>query len=124
MEAGELGLTRGACLDASRLELDAVAGLLWISWCVVGRAGFFHVLFFRFFFLLERTRPAASMRPPLASFSSLLLMRPFFAFRAKKPLHTGVRTGCHYLISPSVCVCLMYVCLYFCMDARNISGLY
>ena len=33
-------------------------------------------------------------------------MRPFFAFRAKKPLHTGVRTGCHYLISLSVCVCV------------------
>ena len=29
-------------------------------------------------------------------------MRPFFAFRAKKPLQTGVRTGCHYLISLSV----------------------
>ena len=45
-------------------------------------------------------------------FLFLFLMRPFFAFRTKKPLHTGVRTGCHYLISlsvrlsvyPSVCV--------------------
>ena len=27
-----------------------------------------------------------------------------FAFRAKKPLHAGVRTGCHHSISPSVCV--------------------
>ena len=36
-------------------------------------------------------------------------MRPFFAFRAKKPLHTGVRTGCHYLISLSVCVCATFV---------------
>ena len=31
-------------------------------------------------------------------------MRPFFAVRAKKPLHTGVRTGCHHLIS-LVCLC-------------------
>ena len=35
---------------------------------------------------------------------SLLVMRPFFALRQKKPLHTGVRTGCHYLIFLSVCV--------------------
>ena len=35
-------------------------------------------------------------------------MRSFSAFRAKKPLHTGVRTGCHYLVSLSVCV---HVCV-------------
>ena len=27
----------------------------------------------------------------------------------KKPLHTGVRTGCHYLISLSVCQCVTFV---------------
>ena len=32
-------------------------------------------------------------------------MRPFFALR-KKPLHTGVRTGCHYLIGLRVCQCV------------------
>ena len=26
--------------------------------------------------------------------------------QAKEPLHTGVRTGCHYLISLSVCTCV------------------
>ena len=52
MEAGEYGLTRGAYFVACRLELDAVAGLLWISWCVVGRAGFFHVFIFSFFFFV------------------------------------------------------------------------
>ena len=44
-------------------------------------------------------------------FLFLFLMRPFFAFRTKKPLHTGVRTGCHYLISLSVRLsvyCLLY----------------
>ena len=43
-----------------------------------------------------------------------IIMRLFSAHGAKKPLHTGVRTGCHYLISlyaclsvcPSVCLCL------------------
>ena len=40
MEAGEYGLTRGTCCVARSLELVAVAGLLWISWCVLGGAGF------------------------------------------------------------------------------------
>ena len=33
-------------------------------------------------------------------------MRPFFAFRTKTPLHTGMRTGCHYLS----CLCVLSVC--------------
>ena len=45
MEAGEYGLTRGTCFLACGLELDAVAGLLWISWCVLGGADFFSVFF-------------------------------------------------------------------------------
>ena len=45
METCEDGLTRKGCFVASRLEVVAVAGLLWISWCVwVGR-------FFRFCFI-------------------------------------------------------------------------
>ena len=40
MEAGEYGLTRGTCFVARRLEVVAVAGLLWISWCVLGGAEF------------------------------------------------------------------------------------
>ena len=38
-----------------------------------------------------------------------MLTRPFIAFRAKKPLHTGVRTGCHYLIS--LCNIRRFYCL-------------
>ena len=64
MEAGEYGLMHGTCFVACRLELDAVAGLLWISWCVLSGADFFPVFFFSIFFFLERTRPAASMRSP------------------------------------------------------------
>ena len=56
MEAGECGLTLGMCFVARRLEVVAVAGLPWISWCVVGAAGF------RFFFcrvcFFERTHTA------------------------------------------------------------------
>ena len=58
MEAGEYGLTRGTCFVARRVEVVAVAGLLWIWWCVLGAAGYISC----FFFFLERTRPAASMR--------------------------------------------------------------
>ena len=91
MEAGEYGLTRGTCFLACRLELDAVAGLLWISWCVLGGADFSVFFFFSIFFFFERTRPAASMRPPCLIYLST---------------STGVRTGCHYLISLSVCACV------------------
>ena len=34
MEAGEYGLTRGTCFVTRRLEVVAVAGLLWILWLV------------------------------------------------------------------------------------------
>ena len=40
MEAGEYGLTRGTRFVARRLEVVAVAGLLWVSWCVLGAARF------------------------------------------------------------------------------------
>ena len=64
MEAVEYGLTRGTCFLACRFELDAVAGLLWISWCVLGRADFSVFFPFSIFVFFEHTRPAASMRPP------------------------------------------------------------
>ena len=49
MEAGENRLTGGTCFIVRRLEVVTVAGLLWLSWCVLGGADFF-VFFFRFFF--------------------------------------------------------------------------
>ena len=63
MEAGEYGLTRGTCFVARRLVVVAVAGLLWISWCVLG-AEFLLCFFFDFCFFSDHTRAAASMRPP------------------------------------------------------------
>ena len=48
MESKEYGLTRGTYFIASRLELHAVAGPMWISWCVLGGA-YFSVCFFFFF---------------------------------------------------------------------------
>ena len=89
MESGEYGLTRETCFLACRLELDAVAGLLWISWCVSGGADF-SVFFFRFFFL--RTHTACCK---YEATSCLVYLST----------STGVRTGCHYLICRSVFVC-------------------
>ena len=47
-EPGEYGLTRGTCLVARRVDVVAVAGQLWSSWCVLGAAGF-RVIFLSFF---------------------------------------------------------------------------
>ena len=43
MEAGEYGLTRGTCFVARCLEVVAVAGLMWVSWCVFDGADFFRI---------------------------------------------------------------------------------
>ena len=62
MEAGEYGLKRGTCFVASRLEVVAVAGLLWISWCVLGGAGFSCVfVFFRYLYVQIRRARAVSV---------------------------------------------------------------
>ena len=108
MEAGEYGLTRGTCFVAGRLVVVAVAELLWISWCVLDAAGFRGGGFPFFFF--ERTRPAASMRPPCLIYLSTC-NEAVFCLQTKKLLHTGVRTGCHLVINvfPSVCVCETFV---------------
>ena len=52
-----------------------------------GCGGFFRFFLKEFLFYFERTQPAASMRP---------------AFLVYLSTSTGVRTGCHYLISLSV----------------------
>ena len=43
MEAGDYGLTRGTRFIAVCLEVVAVAGLMWVSWCVFGGAELFYV---------------------------------------------------------------------------------
>ena len=64
MEAGEYGLTRATCFVARHLEVVAVAGLcvMWISWCVLGGAGFFFV-FLPFFFLRTHTACCKCQEP-------------------------------------------------------------
>ena len=56
MEAGECELTRGTCFITCRLDVLAVAGLLWITWFVFGGVDFFSCFsFFRSFFLGTHT---------------------------------------------------------------------
>ena len=43
MEAREYALTRGTWIFARRLEVVAVAGLLWLSRCAFGEEGFFSI---------------------------------------------------------------------------------
>ena len=50
MEAEEYGLTREKCFLAGRLDLDAVAGLLWLSCGVLLVGRDFPRFFFDFFF--------------------------------------------------------------------------
>ena len=64
MEPDGYGLTRGTCFVAFRLEVVEVVGLLWISWCVFGAVDFSFFFSPDFFSFFERTRSAASMRPP------------------------------------------------------------
>ena len=95
MEVGDYWLTRRTCFFASRLEVVAVAGLLWISWCVWVVRIFSCYLFFDFV-VFERTRPAVSMRPPCLLYLST-------------STSTGMRTECHHLISLPVCLCMCNV---------------
>ena len=59
MEAGERGLLRATCFVARRLELVAVARILWLSWCAFGGADFF--VFFPILFFL-RTHTASLIK--------------------------------------------------------------
>ena len=49
IKAGKYGLKGGTCFAARRLEVVAFAGLLHLSWCVVGGVNFVF-FFFRLFF--------------------------------------------------------------------------
>ena len=105
MGAGEYWLTRGTYFVSRHLELVAVAGLLWISWCVLGAADFSCFFFFRFSFFFERTRPAASMRPPCLIYLSTS-NEAVFCFKANKASSYRGSYGRLYLISLPVCLCM------------------
>ena len=68
-EECEYGLTSATCFTARRLEMVAVAGLLWIYFVVCFFSVWWDFVFFRLLYF-ERTRPAASMRPPCLMYLS------------------------------------------------------
>ena len=70
MEAGEYELTRGMRFVAHCLEVVAVAGLMWVSWCVLGGAAFFVFLFVSF---SSNEHGLLQVRAHLASCTSLLV---------------------------------------------------
>ena len=80
MEAGGYGLTRGTCFVARRLEVVAVAGLLWISWRVLAGADF---RVFSFDFSSSNANGLLQVWATLASFTSVLVWRPVFTYRHK-----------------------------------------
>ena len=97
MEAGKYGLTRLAPSRGGRGRRAAVAFVVYF-----GRGGFFRVSFFSVSFFFERTRPAASMRPPcLIYLSTGNEARPrersergrFFAYRQKSLFIPGCVQG-------------------------------
>ena len=73
-----------------RVSSDAVSRWSRSPGCCGFRGVFWVGRIFSIFFFFERTRPAASMRTPCLIHLST---------------STGVRTGCHYLISLYVSVC-------------------
>ena len=116
MEAGVYGLTHEMCLVARRLEVVAVAGLLWISWCVWVGGIFWCVcvcVFFSFLFSSNVHGLLQVKLPCLIYLSTRNESRPrersglgrFLPLGKKASSCTGVRTGCHYLICLSVCMC-------------------
>ena len=75
-EACEYGLIRGTCVTARRLEVVAVAGLLWIYFVVCsGWGGIFLCVFFLcVFFCFLYTHGLLQVWGRLASFTSLLVL--------------------------------------------------
>ena len=73
MEAHEYGLTRRTCFIARRVEVVAVAGLLWISWCGLDAAGLFRV--FQVFTFSNSCTTAGCERPRAVSVDSMKGLR-------------------------------------------------
>ena len=81
MKVDEGGLTRGTCFIARRLELHAVAGLLWISWCVLGGAEFCSVFFHEFAFsnsYIQNSQRRLGEGAPTASHSAHRELAPTY----------------------------------------------
>ena len=91
----EYGLTSGTCFTARRLEVVAVAGLLWTYFVV---CFFLRLVGFRVFFSFSLLRTHTAYCKHEATSCLIYLSTS-----------TGVRTGCHSSVSLSVCVCVTFV---------------
>ena len=86
-EEREHGLTRGTCFTARRLQVVAVAGLLWIHFVVCYRCGGGFSCFF-FVFFTSNAHVLLQVRVHLASYTSLLEIRPARPL-SKRPLRVS-----------------------------------
>ena len=73
-EECEYGITSGTCFTARRLEVVAVAGLLWICFVVFFFSVWWDFVFF-FVFFTSTAHGLLQVRGNLASCTSLLVMR-------------------------------------------------
>ena len=100
MEAGENGLTRGTWFVARRARggRGRRTGVDFVV-CFWG-GGLFRVCFFQFFYCLLTHTACCKYEPPCLIYLST---------------STGMRTGCHYLISLSAClsVCMRNIRRYY-----------
>lgn len=96
IEAGQHKLTPGTGLVARRLEVADIAGLLWLSWCVLSAAGF-EIIGLALF-----TSNAHGPRHVPGCLALSLEMRPFHSYKQNNVLHRAV------------CFILHVVCIYGC----------
>ena len=85
-EECEYGLPSGTCFTARRLEVVAIAGLLWIYFVVCFSSVLWDFMGGFSFSLLRTDTVYCKYEAALPHVPPLLVMRPFFAFRAKKPI--------------------------------------
>ena len=113
-EACEYGLPRGTCFVARRLELVAVAGRLWISWC------FGWGVFFSFFFVFIPSNAhglVLQVRGHFASCTSLLVRRFGIPSLSIKTFHRP-----SLIIHGFVYHCTITRYKWFCIPSHVIHG--
>ena len=94
MQAVQYGLTRVTCFLACRLELDAVAGLLWLSWCVLGGADFFPCFSHEFAFSnsnIQISQRRLGEGAPTASQSARRELAPTYTYQAYRLVCSHLR---------------------------------
>ena len=115
----EYELPSGTCFPARRLEVVAVAGLLWIYFVVCFFSVWWDFVFLFFVFFTSNAHGLLQVRGKLASCTSLLVMRQgrgskateaVFCIQAKRLFIPGcVQGAIIQLFCPCLCVCVTFV---------------